>query len=372
MRFYPFDFSPISFHFSQTPRDFVVQEIPLYPFSGSGEHLIVQVRKKGLSTQEMIGILCGILGCKNREIGYAGLKDKQAMTTQFLSLPLSYASKISQSQSILEQKNIKILSSTQHQNKLRIGHLKGNSFFIRLKKILPSDHSKIKSILDQISREGIPNYFGFQRFGKFGDNYLEGKKIAHQEKKFKNFKLNQFLLSSYQSHLFNQWLSQRIKFCKILQNFGGDELLQAIKSHFHPINKASLQDLLAQKHFFKLLPGDLLHHYPQGKLFAADGNLIEESKRFDSQNIVPCGVLCGKKITLSSQLAMEFQKDFLDSKISEIGSHRFAWVFPQNLSYRFIEEKAQLELSFVLPKGSYATILLETLANQEIKGGDDV
>jgi len=85
-RFYSLDHASIDFHFKQTPRDFVVEEIPLYDFSGEGEHLILFVRKKNLTTNEMLGVFARYLGIKNREIGYAGLKDKHAMTKQYISL----------------------------------------------------------------------------------------------------------------------------------------------------------------------------------------------------------------------------------------------------------------------------------------------
>ena len=81
-RFYSLGHASIDFRFKQSPRDFVVEEIPLYDFSGEGEHLVMFVRKKSLSTMEMVGIFARFLGIKNRDIGYAGMKDKHAMTKQ--------------------------------------------------------------------------------------------------------------------------------------------------------------------------------------------------------------------------------------------------------------------------------------------------
>ncbi|RDU70915.1 tRNA pseudouridine(13) synthase TruD [Helicobacter brantae] len=370
LRLSPYSHSPIHFHFTQTPRDFVVQEVPLYEPSGEGEHLYIVVRKKSLSTPELIKILSSTLGVSSKEIGYAGLKDKNALTTQALTLPKRFEHALSQSQSTLEQKNIKILSTTPHANKLRVGHLKGNKFFIRIKKVQKSDLEKIKSVLQKISDFGMPNYFGFQRFGKFGDNYLEGKAIIEGKKKIRDKKLSTFLISSYQSHLFNLWLSQRVQTSLLIQEFSPKELAKALELQSLPPIQ-STHSLLSQPHPFKLLEGELMHHYPYGKLFALS-DIKEEAQRFFAKDIVPCGVLSGKKTTLPLLDALSYQEEFLDHSIKEIGSHRFAWVFPQELDYRYIEEKAQLELNFFLPKGSYATILLETLANREIQGGDDV
>ncbi|WP_027327532.1 tRNA pseudouridine(13) synthase TruD [Helicobacter pametensis] len=373
MRLYPHSFSPISFHFAQSPRDFIVQEIPLYEWSDQGEHLILQIRKKGLSTQEMIKILCQVIGCKTKEVGYAGLKDKNALTTQYISLPYSLYAKVIASQDTLASKNIKILSFARHHNKIRIGHLKGNAFFIRLKKVMPHDLCKLESIMQKISIEGIPNYFGFQRFGKFGDNFLEGKQIIDGSKKIRDRQLSEFLISSYQSHLFNQWLAHRIKLCKILQAFSPKDAHMALGDQFHLTISAQEIKLLAQQpHFFKIFQGDALHHYPYGKLFFAQDANMQDAQRFIQKDISPCGLLYGKKTTLPTDLALHLQMPFIDPKIGAIGSYRFAWVFPQKLKYHYIPQKAHLELSFELPKGSYATILLEALCNHEIKGGDDV
>lgn len=370
MRIFPYSHSPIEFLFTQTPRDFVVQEMPLYEASGEGEHLMICMRKKGLSTNELLKILSSTLGIASKEIGYAGLKDKNALTTQYLTIPKRFEAPLLQAKESLEQKNIKLLSLSSHANKLRIGHLKGNKFFIRLKKVQKNDMSKITQVLEKIKAFGMPNYFGFQRFGKFGDNYLEGKAIVEKKKKIRDKKLSTFLISSYQSYLFNLWLSDRVKLSKLISDFSTKELKDALKlSSLPPIQ--DLSPLYSQPHPFKILKGDLMHHYPYGKLFCLE-SLESEAQRFLSKDIVPCGILSGKKITLPTSDALAYQESFLDHAISEIGSHRFSWVFPEELEYRYIEEKAHLELSFYLPKGSYATILLETLANREIKGESDV
>ncbi|HFU74023.1 MAG TPA: tRNA pseudouridine(13) synthase TruD, partial [Helicobacteraceae bacterium] len=127
-RFYALSHAPIPFHFRQNARDFVVDEIPLYEWSGEGEHLVFQLRKKNLSTFEAIDILSHYLGLKSKEIGYAGLKDKHAMTKQYFSILKKYEQKLD----TVDHENIKILSKHYHNNKLRTGHLKGNRFFIRV------------------------------------------------------------------------------------------------------------------------------------------------------------------------------------------------------------------------------------------------
>jgi tRNA pseudouridine13 synthase len=165
--------APINAYFKQSKDDFVVTEIPLYEFSGEGEHLIIKFRKKDLNTLDAVRIFSEQLGCKSRDIGYAGLKDKNAMTIQHISMPKQCADKLEN----FEHSNIKVLETTFHNNKIRVGHLKGNKFFIRLKKVTPVDGRKIESALMSIATLGMPNYFGYQRFGIERNNHIKGKEI---------------------------------------------------------------------------------------------------------------------------------------------------------------------------------------------------
>ncbi|RUM77332.1 MAG: tRNA pseudouridine(13) synthase TruD, partial [Sulfurovum sp.] len=161
------------FVFNPSARDFTVEEIPLYAFTGEGEHLVLQVRKKELTTWEMLDVLSNHLGIRRRDMGYAGLKDKHAMTIQYISIMATHEEKLQ----AFNHEKIKILSTTRHNNKIRVGHLKGNRFRIRLKKVLGVQKDKLDSMLQWIQSNGVPNYFGKQRFGIQGDNWQEGKKL---------------------------------------------------------------------------------------------------------------------------------------------------------------------------------------------------
>jgi tRNA pseudouridine13 synthase len=204
--------SPIDVHFKQSKEDFIVTEIPLYEFTGDGEHLIIKLRKKDLTTWDALNIISNHLGIKSRDIGYAGLKDKNAMTIQYLSLHKQYEKALES----FEHPQIKILEKTYHNNKIKIGHLKGNNFFIRLKRVSPTDNTKLQSVLEKIAQFGIANYFGFQRFGVEGDNYKKGEQIIAGTLKEKNRKLKQMYLNAYQSEKFNNWLSRRIEISKLI------------------------------------------------------------------------------------------------------------------------------------------------------------
>lgn len=354
-RFYSLKHSAIDFHFKQTPRDFVVEELPLYEFSGEGEHLVLFVRKKSLSTLELISIIAKYLGIKNKEIGYAGLKDKHAMTKQYISLHKQHEEKMEN----FSYDNIKILSKTYHNNKLRIGHLKGNRFFIKLKKVNPTSAQKIDEALKNIINFGMPNFFGYQRFGSNGDNHIDGEKIAKGEKKERNPKVKKLLINSYQSHLFNLWLSRRLEINTLIQNFEVKELESLLN-----MSNSELTKMKAQKHPFKLINGDIMEHYPNGRLFDFDGS-EEDILRFNDRGVSPTGLLCGKKVKIATDSAWVVEKEY-DDEINADGARRYAWIFPENIEGRFKPVEAHYELNFSLPKGSYATVLIEEIAKRKL------
>lgn len=354
-RFYSLGHSSIDFHFKQTPRDFVVEEIPLYEFSGEGEHLVLFVRKKGISTLELVSMIAKYLGIQNREIGYAGLKDKHAMTKQYISLHKKHEAKMDE----FEHEDIKILSKTYHNNKIRIGHLTGNRFYIKLKKVNPTSAQKIDEALKNIAKFGMPNFFGYQRFGTDGNNHIDGEKIAKGEKKERNPKIKKLLISAYQSHLFNLWLSRRLEINTLVQNFDTKELGSLLN-----IPESELIKMKAQKHPFKLISGDIMEHYPYGRLFDFDAS-EHDFKRFNEKDISVTGLLCGKKAKLSSDIARTIEKEF-DDEINADGARRYAWVYPEGVEGRFKNQEAQYELNFSLPKGSYATVLLEEIAKRKL------
>lgn len=348
--------SPIDFYFRQSPRDFVVDEIPLYPFSGEGEHLVLHVRKKNLSTWQMIDIFSNHLGIKGRDIGYAGLKDKNAQTKQYISLPRKFEAVLEN----FEHEGIKILEKMYHNNKIRVGHLKGNRFFIRLKKVNPTAAVKIHEALKMIKQYGMPNYFGFQRFGIDGENYKKGEAILAGSLKERNKKLAQFYVNSYQSYLFNGWLARRIQISKLVESFDTEQLSSVID-----LPDEELKAMKAQKHPFKLIHGDVMMHYPYGKIFHYESD--EEVERFSKRDISITGLLSGKRSTRSVGLAQTIEKDY-DAITSGIdGARRYGWIFPEEIEGEYKENDAWFELHFTLPKGCYATVLIEEIAKREIQ-----
>lgn len=339
--------SQIDVYFKQSKDDFVVNEVPLYEFSNEGEHLILKLRKKDLATWDAIEILANYLQCSTREFGYAGLKDKNAMTVQHISVHRKYEDALKS----FSHENIKILETTYHNNKIKIGHLKGNNFFIRLKRVGLVEKQKIEEAFSKIAVFGMPNYFGFQRFGIDGENYKKGKQIVEGTLKERNRNLKQMFINAYQSYLFNSWLSKRIEISKLIEAFEPKEICEKLNLPLDEVKRAK-----KQPHPFKILTGDLLSHYPFGKIFIID-DLETESQKFFEKDRVPTGLLCGKRVKKSEGLAYEIEKDF-EVQMSEDGARRFAFVFPENLQSNYKEDKNHMELSFYLPKGSYATELI--------------
>jgi len=333
----------------------VVKEIPLYEFSGEGEHLVLFVRKKNISTLELVSILAKYLGIQNKEIGYAGLKDKHAMTKQYMSIHKKHEEALEN----FEHPDVKIVSKTYHNNKIKIGHLKGNRFYIKVKKVNPTSAVKIDEALKKISDFGMPNFFGYQRFGTEGDNHIEGEKIAKGEKKERNPKIRKLLISAYQSHLFNLWLSRRLEINTLVKNFTAQELESILNMPNDEVAK-----LKSQTHPFKMISGDIMEHYPHGRLFDFDGSQ-DDVNRFLERNISVTGLLCGSKVKVSSGVAGTIEKDFND-EINADGARRYAWVYPTEIEGRFNQIEAQYEMNFTLPKGSYATVLIEEIAKRKI------
>ncbi|WP_326833132.1 tRNA pseudouridine(13) synthase TruD [Campylobacter portucalensis] len=357
---YVLDHTPINAYFSKNSDDFVVREIPLYEFSGNGEHLILNIGKKDLTTYEALRILSEISGAKMRDFGYAGLKDKEGFTTQFISMPRKFEENLKN----FSHEKLKILNTTTHNNKLRIGHLKGNAFFLRLKKVDSVNAFKIQEAFLNIDKIGFANYFGYQRFGKFGDNAKQGEDILKNKLKIKNPKIKDFLISAYQSELFNKWLSKRVEISKFIRDFSPKEIKEIYKFSDLDIKKLKNQDS-----FFKILSGDVLGHYPFGKLFLCE-NLEDEINRFKNRDTTVCGLLVGKKsfrsINLAKNLEDEIYKNAYEYENLMSGGRRFAWSYLKNANLKYNPQTAQVNLSFELDKGSYATVILEEILHKNI------
>jgi len=152
--------------FKSSAEDFEVTEIPLYEASGSGEHTYALIEKRGLTTLEMLRRISRALEVPERDMGYAGMKDARGITRQTVSIPGVSPEQVE----AVDVAGIKVLSATRHTNKLRLGHLAGNSFRIRIRGVTEEPLWKAEAILSVLCSRGVPNYFGEQRYGSQGNS----------------------------------------------------------------------------------------------------------------------------------------------------------------------------------------------------------
>src|SRR4051794_4959515 len=160
------DFPGIGGAIKQRTEDFFVQEIPLYEPSGQGEHVYAEVQKVGVTTFEAINRIADALHVSSRAIGYAGLKDARAITRQVFSIPGTTEQAVMD----LRIPDLTIQWAARHANKIRLGHLAGNRFAIKIREVNPTDVVKLTPALEQLKSRGMPNFFGEQRFGRRGNN----------------------------------------------------------------------------------------------------------------------------------------------------------------------------------------------------------
>lgn len=192
-----------------SPEDFRVDELPAYLPSGRGAHLYLRVEKRDRTTRDVLRELAGRLGVPEREAGYAGLKDRAAVTTQWLSFPVAR----DPDPASLAAEGLRVLEVSRHANKLRTGHVLGNRFTLVVR---GGDVAHARACAEALASRGFANFFGPQRFGVDGRNaevgraLLRGERTAETARAGRDRFLRRLSISAWQSALFNRWLSERI------------------------------------------------------------------------------------------------------------------------------------------------------------------
>jgi len=355
---YAYNHKPINFDFAQTIDRFLVEEIPLFEFNNKGSYLILKIKKSDMSTFKLITVISKATKLEQRNIGYAGLKDKNATTIQYISIPKNYEADVIKN---LTTQKIEILEKYYSKYPIKIGQLKGNKFAITLHNVSPQASIDIQNVAKEMEKNGIPNYYGYQRFGEDTKSYLQGKEIAHSGKKLKGAK-EKLLVSAYQSHLFNNWLSKRVYISSIINNNSIDK-----SSKILSFPKDLVKVLSHQKNIFKLFIGDDMKKYPFGKSYPLQDFDIS-TKEFQEHKSSPTGLLCGSQTDRAMSDARYLEEEFDDQELYSVkGTRRYAWIWPENLAFSYKESKKQFRLQFYLPKGSYATTFLEEIAKRSLK-----
>ena len=197
--------------------DFVVNEDLGFEPCGEGEHIFVRVRKTGENTAWVAGLLADAAGVNRNAVTWAGLKDRHAVTEQWFGIHLP--GKAEPDLSVIESDSIQILQARRHNRKLRVGYLKGNHFTLRLTGLEQADG--LEARLQAIATQGVPNYYGEQRFGRDGNN-LEAAKAMFAGKRIKDRNKRSLYLSAARSMLFNAIVSARIEQGLAHQLLAGD------------------------------------------------------------------------------------------------------------------------------------------------------
>lgn len=205
-----------------SPEDFVVQEELGYQASGEGEHVFLTVRKRRRNTQEVARAIAKLSGVPQMAVGYAGLKDRHAVTTQHFTVQLP--GREAPEWASLEDDSLQILSAERHHRKIRRGGLRGNRFVIRIDQAR-GDRDRAEQRLRRIVKAGVPNYFGSQRFGHDGQNLIRVAELFAGHGRKPRREKRGLLLSAARSHLFNRVLQARVEHASWDRAISGDVMV---------------------------------------------------------------------------------------------------------------------------------------------------
>lgn len=327
-----------------SPDDFLVEEVPLYPPSGDGDHLYVRFTKRALTTEEVVRSLSRVIGANPRDAGVAGMKDKWAVTTQTVSLQPSREVGVDESarrlrESVLD--GVTIHEVARHGHKLKPGHLASNKFEIVVRDVAPASVEGALASLERVSREGLPNAFGAQRFGRAGDNveralaWVSGKSAPPRDPR-----MRRLLWSAVQSAIFNAVLAARV----------------------------------ADGTWATPLEGDLLKRRTSGGLFDCTDVPVDRERALEGE-VSPTGPIVGVKMRSPSGAPGELERaqseailgpsfDLATTRKLGEGTRRALRLWVEAMRFERLTPEAEreqpqsLRVYFVLPKGAYATTVL--------------
>ena len=322
--------------------DFEVEEIPAYPPSGEGDFLYLWIEKRGMGAEYFARQIARRLDIPVSEVGTAGMKDRHAVARQMVSVPVQVEPRLPD----LEGDGIRVLSVNRHGNKLKPGHLHGNRFRILIREVVGGAGELLAPIIERLKHNGMPNFYGAQRFGHDGETGKLGFGMLRDGGKTgpRNPFLRKLALSAAQSALFNRCLARRMQ----------DGFLR------------------------RVLLGDVMMKWPFGGMFVAR-EIETEQGRFDRREIVTAGPMFGRKMFAGEDEAARREADVLtEAELSRqaftgfgkllSGTRRHNLIYLDDLTA--VVEPDGVRLTFTLPAGSYATILLREISKSEVKDSD--
>jgi tRNA pseudouridine13 synthase len=330
--------------FTPSPETFVVEEIGAYAPVGAGEHTFLWVEKRGLSTMEAVRRIARLLDVEGRDVGYAGLKDRHAVTRQWMSVPRVDPARAR----AIAELDLTVLEAIPHGNKLRTGHLRGNRF--ELVVTVPRDEAEaLAARLAALAAAGVPNRFGAQRFGAAGDNAATGLAILRGEHRERDHRLRKLMLSAAQSAVFNRALDLRAA--------AGDGL-RVVRG------------------------GDVLQKVATGGLFVTEDVAIDQA-RVDAGELAITGPLPGgrekepppgtpaRAVEDEALAAVGATREDFERAGRDLPGARRPYLVPLTLGDPAVQPEAApagpsevaLRLRFSLPAGSYATVVVAALGS---------
>jgi tRNA pseudouridine13 synthase len=312
------------------PADFEVEEVLGFEADGSGEHVLLRVEKTGANTEWVARQLARAAGVAPMAVGYAGLKDRHAVTRQAFTVQL--AGRPAPDWRALRIEGVEVLSAARHSRKLRRGAHRANRFVIRLREV-EADRAEVERRLEQVARRGVPNYFGEQRFGRDGGNLalaealFAGRRLPREQRSI--------ALSAARSALFNAVLARRVVEGNWDQGLDGDVwMIDGTQSIFGP---EAWSEELAQR----VATGAI---HPTGPMWGR-GELRSAGAAGELERAVAEAHAALARGLAGAGLAQE--RRALRLRVREL---RHAWHAPD-----------LLELAFTLDRGAFATSVLREL-----------
>lgn len=320
--------------FRVTPEDFVVDEELSFTPDGEGENVLLRIEKRGLNTEQVAKTISRFANVKLMDVGYAGLKDKNAITRQWFSVRIPGKVELDWSQ--INDEQISVLEVTKNLKKLRRGVIKCNRFQIIVREFA-GDYSALSKTVEKVKTGGVPNYFGDQRFGRGGANIEKAFDLFAGEYKPKGRVERGILLSAARSFVFNTILSKRVERDNWDELLCGDVAIFDDNDSFFDIQELDQQTLA------KLESMDL---HPAAALFGSG-----EYRTTDMPNQIETEVV-EQNIELAS-----------GCKNNNMRMERRAMrLCVQDLELEKISE-TELKFTFGLKTGAYATAVLREMIN---------
>lgn len=331
--------APLTARMRATPDDFIVEEIPGYTADGEGEHVLLEVEKRGANTQWVARELARFAGVKPMAVGFAGLKDRHAVTRQVFTVQL--AGRAEPDWSAFPHQEVRILSSARHRRKIKRGALAGNRFTLVLREV-DGDREQAGRVLEAMLARGVPNYFGEQRFGHGGAN-VERARALFAGKRVDRATRSLFI-SAARSQLFNEVLAERVR-----------------------------RDV-----WDRALEGEIWCLAGSHSWFGPEPFTPTLQRRLDEGDIHPSGPLWGRgglptrgEARAVETAVMEADAELTDG-LERLGldqDRRALRLQPSDLTWQWLDDGA-LRLQFTLPPGAYATVVVRELAGTTHAAGD--